>query len=156
MEARLSCVPGMDQLVLGKRDLLWWWGVGAPQRLLCHWSHWAGLVKRGGSALSRGLGARASCLAMDFLCQEMRDACWVSSESVGSLCSLWSQCQKGSLANCHSNKSLSLTVDGRWQLRRGMWSEKWREMERERRALLSCVGLSVSFEFRHSLNMVCF
>ena len=30
-----------------------------------------------------------------------------------------------------------------------------REKERERRALLSCVGLSVSFEFRYSLNMVC-
>ena len=30
-----------------------------------------------------------SChMAMDVLCQEMRDACWVSSESVGSLCSL--------------------------------------------------------------------
>ena len=30
-----------------------------------------------------------SChMAMDLLCQEMRDACWVSSESVGSVCSL--------------------------------------------------------------------
>ena len=30
-----------------------------------------------------------SChMAMDFLCQEMRDACWDSSESLGSLCSL--------------------------------------------------------------------
>ena len=24
VEARLSCEPGMDQLLLGKRDLLWW------------------------------------------------------------------------------------------------------------------------------------
>ena len=36
-----------------------------------------------------------------------------------------------------------------------MWSENSREKERERRALLSCVGLSVSFEFRYCLNMVC-
>ena len=30
-----------------------------------------------------------------------------------------------------------------------------KEKESERRALLSCVGFSVPFEFRYSLNMVC-
>ena len=40
-----------------------------------------------------------SChMAMDLLCREMRDACQESSESLGSPCSLWSQCQYGSLA----------------------------------------------------------
>ena len=39
-----------------------------------------------------------SChMTMDRLCQEMRDACWESSESLGSPCPLCSQCQKGSL-----------------------------------------------------------
>ena len=34
-----------------------------------------------------------SChMAMDLLCQEMRDACWVSSESLGSPLLLSSQC----------------------------------------------------------------
>ena len=37
-------------------------------------------------------GARLSCrMAMDFLCQEMRDACWVGSESLGSLLSHFSE-----------------------------------------------------------------
>ena len=41
-----------------------------------------------------------SChMAVDLLCQEMRDACWDSSESLGSPCSLCSQCHKGSLAD---------------------------------------------------------
>ena len=37
-----------------------------------------------------------SChLSMDLLCREMRDACWVSSESLGSPRSLCSECQEG-------------------------------------------------------------
>ena len=46
------------------------------------------------------LGRVALCchMAMDLLCQEMRDACWDSSESLGSPRSLCSQCQAGSLA----------------------------------------------------------
>ena len=40
-----------------------------------------------------------SCrMAMDLLCQEMRDACRDSSESLGSPCSLCSQCLESSLA----------------------------------------------------------
>ena len=40
-----------------------------------------------------------SChMAMDLLCQEMRVACWDGSESLGSPCSLCSQCQEGCLA----------------------------------------------------------
>ena len=40
-----------------------------------------------------------SChMALDVLCQEIRDACWDRSVSLCSLCSLCSQCQKGSLA----------------------------------------------------------
>ena len=34
-------------------------------------------------------------LASDLLCQEMRDACWESSEPLGSLRSLCSECQEG-------------------------------------------------------------
>ena len=37
-------------------------------------------------------------MAMDFLSQEMRDACQDSSESQGSWCPLCSQCLEGSLA----------------------------------------------------------
>ena len=41
----------------------------------------------------------SSChMAMDLLCQEMRDACWDSSESLGFPRSLCSQCQAVSLA----------------------------------------------------------
>ena len=58
---------------------------------------------------------------MDLLCQETRDACKDSSESLRSPCSQLSQCQKGSLAEeseawvpgtstVTANKSLSLTV----------------------------------------------
>ena len=63
-------------------------------------------------------------MTMDLLCQEMRDACWASSESLGSPCSLCSQCQEGFLAvrvsgfgawkvNCHSKRKLfsHFTVD---------------------------------------------
>ena len=40
-----------------------------------------------------------SChMTVNLLCQEMRDAYWDSSESLGSPCSLCSQCQEGSLA----------------------------------------------------------
>ena len=36
-----------------------------------------------------------SChMTMDLLCQEMRDACWESSESMGYPCSLCSQCRE--------------------------------------------------------------
>ena len=64
--------------------------------------------------LDRELGRAAlSChVAMDLLCPEMRDACWVISESLGSLLSLWSQCHDVVVRNIHSKKSLSLTVDG--------------------------------------------
>ena len=46
-----------------------------------------------------GLGRVAlSChMAMDLLCQEIRDACQDSSESLGSPCSLRSQCLEDSL-----------------------------------------------------------
>ena len=54
----------MDQLLLGKRDLLLFWGESAHPRVSVRWSHRAGLVKRGGSALSRGLGARTSYLEL--------------------------------------------------------------------------------------------
>ena len=52
-----------------------------------------------------GLGRVASSchMTMDLLCQEMRDACWDSSE-----------------VNCHSKQSRSLTVDGLRQQRREM------------------------------------
>ena len=44
-------------------------------------------------------GVALSChMAMDLLCQEMRDACWVSSEPLGSPLSLCWQCREGSLA----------------------------------------------------------
>ena len=47
-------------------------------------------------------------MTMVLLCQEMRDACWDSSESLGSLQS-----------TVTANKSRSLTVDGLRQCRRG-------------------------------------
>ena len=64
-----------------------------------------------------------SChMAMDVLCQEMRDACWDSSESLGSPGSMCSQCWEDSLAEewegrepgkstVTATESLSLTVD---------------------------------------------
>ena len=53
-----------------------------------------------------------SCrMPMDLLCQDLRDVCWVNSESLGSPCSLCSQCQRSSLAE-PPQQSLSLTVDG--------------------------------------------
>ena len=65
-------------------------------------------------------------MAMDFLCQEMRDARWDRSESLGSPCSLCSQCLEDSQAEewegpepgkstVTASESLSLTLDGRWQ-----------------------------------------
>ena len=62
--------------------------------------------------------AALSChMAMDLLCQQMRDACWDSSESLGSHYSLCSQCREGSLevpgeSTVAANRSLSLAVDG--------------------------------------------
>ena len=65
-----------------------------------------------------------SChMAMDLLCQEMRGACWDSSESLGSPCSLCSQRWEDSLADeregrepgkctVTASESFSLTVDG--------------------------------------------
>ena len=54
-----------------------------------------------------------SCrMAMDLLCQEMRDACWWSSESLGSPRPLCSQYQRSSLAELSQQQSLSLTEDG--------------------------------------------
>ena len=64
-----------------------------------------------------------SChMTMDVLCQEMGDACWDSSESLGSPCSVCSQCYKDALAEewegrelgkstVTASESLSLTVD---------------------------------------------
>ena len=49
-----------------------------------------------------------SCrMAMGLLCQEMRDACWVSSESLGSPRSMCSQCRRSSLAELSQKQSLS-------------------------------------------------
>ena len=65
-----------------------------------------------------------SChMAMDLLCQEMRDAGWDRSESLGSPCSMCLQCWEDSLAEewkgrepgkstVTASESLSLTVDG--------------------------------------------
>ena len=54
-----------------------------------------------------------SChLAMDPLCQEMRDACWVSLQLLGSPSSLRSQFQSTSLEEVSHQKCLSLSVDG--------------------------------------------
>ena len=64
-----------------------------------------------------------SChVAMELLCQEMRDECWDSSESLGFQCSLCPQCLVDSLAEelgrepgkstVTASESLSLTVDG--------------------------------------------
>ena len=61
-------------------------------------------------------------MAMDLLCQEMKDAYWDGSESLGSPCSLCSQCLEDSLAEewegrkpgkstVTASESLSLTVD---------------------------------------------
>ena len=59
------------------------------------------IVERSGGAVSRGLGAWEGSFELPHdhgpLCQEMRDACWDSSESLGSPLSLCSQCQEGSL-----------------------------------------------------------
>ena len=55
------------------------------------------------------LGVAVSChMTVDLLCQEMRDACWDSSESLGSQ------------STVTANESLSLTMDGLPQQRRGM------------------------------------
>ena len=51
--------------------------------------------------------------ATDLLFQEVRDACWESSESLGSSCSLCSQCQRSSIVELSQQESLSLTVDGK-------------------------------------------
>ena len=48
-----------------------------------------------------------SChMAMDFLCQEMRDACDESSESLGSSRSLCSECHRSSLVELSQQQSL--------------------------------------------------
>ena len=58
---------------------------------------------RSGKVMALFLEDRAlSChMTMDLLCQEMRDACWDSSESLGS-----------PRSTVTANKSLSLSVDG--------------------------------------------
>ena len=54
-----------------------------------------------------------SChVAMDLLCQEMRDECWESSVSLGSPLLLCSQCQSSSLVELSQQLSHPLTVDG--------------------------------------------
>ena len=61
-----------------------------------------------------------SChMAMDFPCQEMRDACWVPLLHC-------SQCQCSSLVELSQQRSLSLNMDGVWLLRRGMCWENGR------------------------------
>ena len=55
-----------------------------------------------------------SChLSMDLLCQEMRDVCKESSESLNSLRSLCSECQRSSLVELSQRQSFFLIVDGR-------------------------------------------
>ena len=89
VEARLSYVPGMDQ-VLGKRVVVrsrsnnnecW-----AIEVIGQDWS--SEVVALFLEDWELGRVALSCHMAMDLLCQEMRDACWVSSESVGSRCSL--------------------------------------------------------------------
>ena len=46
-------------------------------------------------------------MAMDLLCQEMRDACQESSESLGSPCLLCSQCLEGGSRTCRSGSWLA-------------------------------------------------
>ena len=54
-----------------------------------------------------------SChMAMAFLWQEMRDTCWVSSESLRPPVHCDHSARKVLLRNRHSNNSFSLTVDG--------------------------------------------
>ena len=48
-----------------------------------------------------------SChLAMDLLCQEIRDACWVGSKSLGALVHCVHSAREVLLWNCHSSKAL--------------------------------------------------
>ena len=64
----------------------------------------------------------SSChLSMDFLCQEMRDVCKGSSESLDSPRSLCAECQRSSLVDLSQQQSLPLTVDRLRQQRRGLW-----------------------------------
>ena len=86
--------------------------------------------------------------AVDLLCQEMRDACWVSSESLSSPRSLCSQCQRSSPQELSQQQSLSLTVDGCDNNGEGCGVRN----EGRRNVIgayffLSQVGLSVSFQF---------
>ena len=76
----------------------------------------------------------------------MRDACKRSSESLGSPRSLRSECQEGK-----EPLFRAVTTKERDVVR------EMKEKERERRALLSCVGLPVSFEmliqFKHGVPL---
>ena len=59
-----------------------------------------------------GLVASSCHLSMDLLCQEMRDACRESSESLDYPRSLCSEFQSSSLVEFSQQHSLFLTVDG--------------------------------------------
>ena len=67
-----------------------------------------------------------------------------NSESLDSPRSLCSECQRRSLVELSQQQSLFLAVDGLWKkdVVRDM-----KEKKHERRALLSCDGWPVSFEF---------
>ena len=93
-----------------------------------------------------------SChMTMDLLCQEMRVACWDSSESLGSLCSLCTQCQEGFSCgrvrgldawevNCHSVEAFS---HQRWSV-----TVKERVVVREDKEKKKCVRQAEVFKRR--------
>ena len=101
-----------------------------------------------------------SChMAMDILCQEMRDACWVSSNSQNSPLSLFSQNQSSSLVlelsqqrNLFSQHGRSVTFEERDVLGEMVW--EW-VVKAPCVSFWIWVGLSESFDICHSLNMVC-
>ena len=72
----MSCEPGMDQLLLGKRGLR----QRVPEVTGQDWSSEAVALSLEDWELGRvALGCR---MATDLLCQEMRDTCWDSTESL--------------------------------------------------------------------------
>ena len=89
-----------------------------------------------------------SCrLSMDLLCQEMRDASEESSESLGSPRSLCSECHRSSLVELSQQQSLFSHLGRAATVKERDVVREMQEKERERRALLSCVGWPVSFQF---------
>ena len=82
-------------------------------------------------------------LSMDLLCQEVRDACRGSSESLDAPRSLCSECLEGR-RRCSDAQVPSFSV-----------VREMKEKERERRALLSCVLTDLFFSKFGCLNMMC-